>query len=133
MAMTRLSNLLWHERELLDAVLHRLEGQVAEAERPAGGPGWSEVLAQLDAAASVRAAQVAVVATQLGLRPGCGLQDVANRAPSPWDEIFRGHLAALVELASAMTAAGRRGRELASRMPEGLVAAAAPRDHASRL
>jgi len=95
-----LSDLLWHERELLDLLVFKLESERLLLE--AGAVRWLArstrevdlVLEQLGLTEVTRALEVDAVAEQLGLPSNAGLAELADAAPSPWGELFHAHRAA---------------------------------------
>ncbi|HLT83400.1 MAG TPA: hypothetical protein VKZ83_04120 [Phototrophicaceae bacterium] len=107
--MRALSDFLWHERDVLELLLHRLESERAllETGRSARVPLASrEVDAALEALRTVELARTAEAAgaTQvLGLPADAPLRAIAELAPAPWGEIFAQHRDALRELVAAIT------------------------------
>lgn len=108
--MRALSEFLWHERDVLELLLHRLESERAllETGRTARIPLASRevdaALEALDLAELARAAEAAGATSILGLPADANLLSIAQLAPAPWGEVFHQHRAALRELVTAITA-----------------------------
>lgn len=111
--MRALSDALWHERDLLGLLVHRLEVERAlletgRAKRLALAARETESVLDDGRVADLgRAAEAAGVARVLGLPADASLADLARLAPTPWDEIFHEHrteLQTLVAEISALTA-----------------------------
>jgi hypothetical protein len=111
-----LSDLLWHERELLDLLVFKLESERLLVE--SGAVRWLArstrevdlVLEQLGLTEVTRALEVDAVAKQLGLPPNASLTELADAAPSPWGELFHAHRAAfrtLIAEISSLAGANR--------------------------
>lgn len=108
--MRALSQFLWHEHDVLELVLHRLE-----TERALRETGRTRRLAQAareveDALGELRTAELARVteaaaATEvLGLPATASLRSIAGLAPVPWGGIFLEQRAAMRELVDAIIA-----------------------------
>ncbi|TNC17597.1 hypothetical protein FHE66_09940 [Georgenia sp. 311] len=108
--MRALSDFLWHERDVLELLLHRLESERAllETGRTARVPLASRevdtALEALDIAELARASEAVGATSVLGLGPDATLATIAQRAPAPWGEIFDQHRTALRELLGGITA-----------------------------
>ncbi|MCP3854990.1 MAG: flagellar protein FlgN [Actinomycetia bacterium] len=93
----RLARLLWQHRRLLEDLQYRLE--VQNLLLLAGREQWvarvtgevQETIDHISENEVLRAALVDQLAPQLGLEPGASLQDLANRAPEPWNMILEDH------------------------------------------
>ena len=104
MALTELSSTLWHERELLELLLFKLEEE--QLLLAAGRSRWlgnatrevEMVLEELRRAELTRAIEVGTVAGALGLPEDASLRDLAEHAPVPWDDILRQHRTAFLTL-----------------------------------
>jgi FlgN protein. len=118
MALADLSDVLWHERGLLDTLLYRLECEhliVSAGMTDRLGRATDEVeqaLAAISTAEIGRAADSELVATEFGLAPDAPLGALADAAPSPWDQILRDHRDAFLQLTTAITAASRGNRDI---------------------
>ena len=118
MSFSDLSDMLWHERELLDTLLYRLECErliltVGMTDRL--GRATAEVEAAMAQIASTeigRAADSQSVALELGLAPDAPLGAVADAAPEPWKQILTDHREAFIQLTSAIAAASHGNRDI---------------------
>jgi len=108
--MRALSDFLWHERDVLELLLHRLESEQAllETGRTARVPLASRevdsALEALDLAELARASEAVGATSAVGLGPDATLLAIAEQSPAPWDEIFHQHRAALRDLVAQITA-----------------------------
>ena len=108
--MRALSDILWHQRDLLDVLAHRLEieslllssGRTKRLSLAARET--QSVLEETRTAELARATEVVAAASLLGLTPTASLAEIAAAAPPPWDEIFTGHREALLELVDEINA-----------------------------
>ena len=113
-----LASLLWRERANRERVLYRIvqEQLVLAAGRTRwlarAGEEIEEALADLRHGEVVRAAVAGALAARLGLPASLTLVQLADAAPGPWDEILRGHCAALHELGIEIDAATSESRRL---------------------
>ncbi len=116
--LQEVSNLLWRERDLLDAVAYKLEMErlvlaseanrwLARATRELDG-----VLDQLRSAELVRSLKVDDLAGLIGLRTSPTLRELAAAVPEPWDEIFLRHRDAFVEVTTEIRAATAANRSM---------------------
>lgn len=122
MDLDELSNTLWQERQLLELLLFKLEEE--QLILAAGAGRWlhhatHEVEVVLDELRSwevLRAANVAAIGTRLGYggEPP-RLAELSEKAPPPWDRIFREHRTAFLSLAGEVNAAAAANRNLLSR------------------
>ena len=110
--MRALSDVLWHERDLLTLLVHRLEVERALLEtnrtkRLALAARETEsVLADSGLVDLARATEAVAAARVLGLPTGASLAEIVRLAPPPWDEILQEHrtqLRALVDEIVALT------------------------------
>lgn len=153
--MDKLSQVLWREREMLEALAYRLE--VERLVLASGRTRWlvnatrdiEDLLDDLRATEVLRAAAADEAAAALGLTPNPSLAALAEAAPDPWHGILRDHRDALVAIArdiaetseeakGLLTAGYRSARETllaiggtttASYTHAGTVVADAPRHH----
>lgn len=108
--MRALSDFLWHERDVLDVLLHRLETERALLETgrtrrlPRASREVDAALGQLRTAELARAAEAAAATQVLGLPATATLLTIAGTAPVPWGDIFREHRAAMRELVDQIVA-----------------------------
>lgn len=118
MSFDQLSTVLWRERELLETLLYKLE--VEELVLSSGRAKWvghaaRDVEALLDRIRSAdlgRAVEADAAARDVGLPEGASLAELAAAAPAPWDEMMRGHHAALSEITAQISALGHLNRDL---------------------
>ncbi|PYG01088.1 hypothetical protein SAMN05216184_102247 [Georgenia satyanarayanai] len=114
--MRALSEFLWHERDVLELLLHRLETERALLETgrtrqlPRAAREIDTALTQLQTAELARAAEAAAATQVLGLPATSSLRAIAGTAPVPWGDIFLDHRAAMRELVDQIIALddGRR-------------------------
>lgn len=108
--MRALSDLLWHERDLLELVLHRLETEHALLETgrtrrlALAAREVDDAVEQLRTAELARAAEAADAAQVLGLPADSTLATIGGLAPVPWGQIYVGHLASMRGLVTEITA-----------------------------
>lgn len=108
--MRALSDTLWHERDMLTLLVHRLEVERAlletnRAKRLALAARETEtILADGRLADLSRATEAAASARVLGLPGDASLADIARLAPPPWDEILQEHRTQLRTLVAEITA-----------------------------
>lgn len=118
MSLTEVSSILWRERELLDLLLFKLEEE--QLLLAAGRSRWlahatrevEMVLDELRRAELGRSVEVEAVALSLGLEPGVSLRELAEKAPSPWDDILREHRNAFLSATQEITALAQTNKEL---------------------
>jgi flagellar biosynthesis/type III secretory pathway chaperone len=105
MGAHELSAMLWHERELLELLVFKLEEE--QLLLTAGKSRWlqhatrevEQVLDRLRDAGLARTVEVALLAREWGTAEGATLRELTDLAPEgPWGEIFKGHLQALTQL-----------------------------------
>jgi hypothetical protein len=108
--MRALSDFLWHERDVLERLLHRLETERALTETgrtrrlPLAAREVDAALDELHTAELARAAEAAAATQVLGLPATSTLHTIAGLAPVPWGEIFLEHRTAMRALVEAITA-----------------------------
>jgi hypothetical protein len=120
MALSRLSDVLWQERHLLELLLFKLEEE--QLLLTSGRARWlghatrevEAVLEQIRGAELGRSTEAEAVAAQLGIDPGSSLLVLSQHAPSPWDELLRAHRDAFVTLTSEISQLADGNRELLS-------------------
>jgi flagellar biosynthesis/type III secretory pathway chaperone len=104
MGANELSALLWHERELLDLLIFKIEEE--QLLLTAGKTRWlqhatsevEQVVARLRASGLTRALGVSALAEEWGVAGNePSLSELANAAPKdgPWGDILRAHLEAM--------------------------------------
>lgn len=102
--------MLWRERELLEQLLFKLEEE--ELVLASGRVRWvgrasREVEAVLDQIRGIefgRAIEADDAAREVGTSEDSSLLELAGAAPAPWNDLLRGHHAALTELTSQIDA-----------------------------
>jgi len=117
-SLADVSNVLWRERELMELLLFKLEEE--QLVLASGRTRWlphatrevEAVLESIREAELLRAVEVDAVALELGLAPSPSLRVLAERAPSPWDELLRGHREAFLRLASEISTMAESNRDL---------------------
>lgn len=118
MELSRLSDVLWAQRHLLELLLFKLEQE--QLVLTSGRTRWlaqasREVANVIDAVRDTevgRAAEAEAAARSLDLPDGSSLGQVADAAPAPWDELLRAHRAALAGLAAEIREVTENNREL---------------------
>lgn len=111
------SDLLWHERDLLESLRYRLEvehlllGAGRTELLPVAVREVDDVLARIRTAELARASEAASAVAQLGLTDGASLLDIALAAPPPWDGILQDHRAALLTLTSEIATVAETNRD----------------------
>jgi flagellar biosynthesis/type III secretory pathway chaperone len=118
MALSRLADVLWQERNLLELLLFKLEEE--QLILTTGRTRWlshatrevEAVLDQIRDAELGRSAEAEAVALMLGVEPGSSLLTLSQHAPSPWDELLRAHRDAFVTLTSEISQLADGNREL---------------------
>ena len=118
MAFSRLADVLWRERNLLDLLLFKLEEE--QLLLTTGRTRWlghatrevDAVLEQIRAAELGRSAEAEAVALLLGVEPGASLLELSQRAPAPWDDLLRAHRDAFVVLTTEISQLADGNREL---------------------
>lgn len=108
--MRALSEFLWHEYDVLELVLHRLETERALRETgrvrrlALAGREVEDAIEKLRTAELGRATEAAAATEVLGLPATANLRTIADLAPVPWGGIFLEQRAALRELVDAIIA-----------------------------
>ncbi|MFA7323870.1 MAG: flagellar protein FlgN [Candidatus Nanopelagicales bacterium] len=115
-----LSSLLWRERELLEALLFKLDEQhllfvAGRSEWMARANDEVEVVLRHIGASELRRAMAFDDAAQaLGLDLNPSLREFAAATPEPWGSLFSEHLLAFTTLAGRIQALSDINRELAN-------------------
>jgi hypothetical protein len=120
MGLADLSSILWREREMLELLLFKLEEE--QLILASGRSRWlahatrevEMVLDQIRRTEVVRAAEVEVIGTQLGLGSDASLTSLADVAPAPWADLLREHRKAFLTLAAEVSSLAEANRELLS-------------------
>lgn len=120
MALTRLSDVLWKERHLLELLLFKLEEE--QLVLTSGRTRWlghatrevESVLEQIREAELGRSVEAEEVATLYGIEPGSSLLELSGHVPPPWDELLRAHRDAFVTLTAEIGQLADGNRELLS-------------------
>jgi len=113
-----LSSILWREREMLELLLFKLEEE--QLILASGRTRWlahatrevEMVLDQIRRSEVVRAAEVEVLGSQLGLGPNPSLTQLSEVAPAPWSDLLREHRKAFLTLTAEITSLAETNREL---------------------
>jgi hypothetical protein len=116
-----LSNSLFRSRTLLELLLFKLE--VEQLLLSAGSTRWlsyatrevEAVLSSLREGELDRAIHAESVADSVGLPHGATLGEIADAAPSPWDEVLRAHRTELQRLVHEIAAVADTNRDLLAR------------------
>jgi hypothetical protein len=118
MSLVELSSILWRERDMLELLLFKLEEE--QLVLASGRTRWlahatrevEMVLEQIRLTEVLRAAEVAVVGTDLGVGADPSLSQLAEAAPAPWSELFHQHRRAFLELTAEINALAEANQEL---------------------
>ena len=118
MGLADLSSILWREREMLELLLFKLEEE--QLILASGRTRWlahatrevEMVLDQIRRSEVVRAAEVEVLGSQLGLGPNPSLTQLSEVAPAPWSDLLREHRKAFLTLTAEITSLAETNREL---------------------
>ena len=118
MALDALSEVLWHERTLLELLLFKLEEE--QLILTSGRTRWlshatrevESVLAQIRDAELGRSVEATAACAELGLTDGASLAEMADAAPAPWDDLLRQHRTAFAQLTSEISQLADGNREL---------------------
>jgi len=118
MNLAELSSILWRERDLLDLLLFKLEEE--QLVLSAGRTRWlahatrevEMVLDQLRLTEVLRAAEVAVVGSELGIGSDATLGELADAVDPPWAELLRQHRSAFLALTAEINVLADANREL---------------------
>lgn len=118
MGLDELSTVLWRERELLEQLLFKLEEE--ELVLASGRVRWvgrasREVEAVLDQMRGIefgRAIEADDAARQVGIAENASLLELAQAAPAPWNDLLRGHHAALTDLTAQIDARAQNNRRV---------------------
>jgi flagellar biosynthesis/type III secretory pathway chaperone len=113
-----LSTLLWREQELLDLLLFKAEEK--QYLILTGKTRWlariaheiEVVLDQLRTLEVERAAATEALAVRLGLGANPSLRQLAEKAPTPWNDLFAKHHEALLVLVTDLRSLSDANREL---------------------
>jgi hypothetical protein len=120
MSLVELSSILWRERDMLELLLFKLEEE--QLVLAAGRTRWLAhatrevelVLEQIRLTEVLRAAEVAVVGTDLGIGSDPSLSQLADAAPAPWSELLHQHRTAFVELTAEINALAEANQDMLS-------------------
>jgi hypothetical protein len=118
LSLDEVSQTLWHERQLLDLLVCKLEVKqlVLAVGRnrllPAVTREVEHVVAELKEVELLRAVLIDAVAEQAALEPGITLRQLAESAPSPWDTIFELHRMAFLVTVEELRSVARINRDL---------------------
>jgi len=120
MGLNELSTALWRERELLEMLLFKLEEE--ELVLASGRSRWlgratrevESVLDQIRGVELGRAIEADDAAREVGIPEGASLLEIAKAAPSPWNDLLRGHHVALTDVTSQIDAIAHSNRDVLS-------------------
>ena len=121
MGLNELSAALWRERELLEMLLFKLEEE--ELVLASGRTRWlgratrevESVLDQIRGVELGRAVEADDAAREVGIPEGASLLELAMAAPSPWNDLLRGHHVALTDVTTQIDAVAHSNRQVLSR------------------
>ncbi|WP_149203369.1 flagellar export chaperone FlgN [Actinotalea subterranea] len=118
MGLNELSGVLWHERQLLELLLFKLEEE--QLILSSGRTQWlghatrevETVLDQIRGAELGRSMEADEAARELRISSGASLLELAKHAPAPWDELLTEHHAAFVSLTDQINGLAESNRDL---------------------
>ena len=118
MTIDALSEVLWHERSLLELLLFKLEEE--QLLLTSGRTRWlphatrevEAVLDQIRDAELGRSVEASAACAALGLPDGASLAELADAAPEPWDDLLRQHRTAFATLTAEISQLADGNREL---------------------
>ncbi|HEY0487247.1 MAG TPA: flagellar export chaperone FlgN [Mycobacteriales bacterium] len=118
MGLEAVSRILWKERELLELLLFKLEEE--QLVLASGRTRWlahatrevETVLEEIRRMELLRSVEVDAAAADLGLRAGSSLNDLADAAPAPWDELLRSHRQTFLSLTGEIHGVAESNRQL---------------------
>lgn len=109
MALRALSDILWHERDLLETLRYKLEveqlvlaGGLA-SRLPIATREVEQVLEEIRSAEVGRALEAEAAARYLGIPTDASLREIAAASASPWDELFAEHHREFLALTAAIS------------------------------
>ncbi len=104
-SLNELSGLLWRERDVLDLVVRRLEGGVAD---------WQALMRSIGSLELHRAITAREAALELGVSGDASLEAIARAAPREWSSILAGHARALRALLAEIVRLSEQRERVAS-------------------
>jgi hypothetical protein len=113
-----LSSVLWHERDLLELLLYKLEVEqlVLTGARshwlPVAAREIEAVLQEIREVELLRAVRVDDLAEHLGLGPNPSLLQIAEASPEPWRALWLDHREAFATVAAQITEMSQSNRVL---------------------
>lgn len=118
MTLQALTSVLWRERQLLELLVFKLEQE--RLLLTSGKTRWlghatrevEHVLEQIRETELGRAVESDAVSRTLGLPPGRTLHELADAAPSPWNDLLQAHREAFLELTTQIETLTVSNREL---------------------
>jgi hypothetical protein len=118
MSLAELSSVLWRERDMLELLLFKLEEE--QLVLAAGRTRWlahatrevEMVLDQIRLTEVLRAAEVAVVGSTLGIGSDPSLSQLADAVDPPWSELFHQHRKTFLALTAEIKALAAANQEL---------------------
>lgn len=117
MELQTFSNILWHQRDLLEMLRYRLEVQDLvlhgglTSRLPIATREVEQAVEALRVAELGRSLDAADAARSLGLADDATLLQIAEAAPAPWDDLLLEHHTAFLELAAEISQISRRNRD----------------------
>jgi len=120
MGLAEVSTILWHERELLDVLLFKLEEE--QLMLSSGRTRWlaratrevEVVLEEIRRTEVLRAAEVDAATKEMGLPSAASLTALIEVVDEPWRTIFREHRQAFLVATTEVTQMAESNRDLLS-------------------
>jgi hypothetical protein len=118
MGLAELSSILWRERDMLELLLFKLEEE--QLVLAAGRTRWlahatrevEMVLEQIRLTEVLRAAEVTVIGTELGIGTNPSLSQLADAVDAPWSDLLHQHRKAFLAMTGEIGALAEANREL---------------------
>jgi hypothetical protein len=118
MSMEDLSSILWHERDMLDLLLFKLE--VEQLVLTSGRTHWlaraareiETALEEIRQVELLRAVAADALAAELGLEPNPSLQTIAETSGEPWRGIWLDHREAFIGVSTRISEMSQSNRVL---------------------
>jgi hypothetical protein len=118
MCLADLSSILWREREMLELLLFKLEEE--QLVLSAGRSRWlahatrevEMVLEQIRETEVLRAAEVAVLGSELGIGSSPTLTELANAVGEPWSDMFLQHRKEFMSMTAEISTLAEANRDL---------------------
>ena len=120
-ALGDVSNILWHERQLLELLVFKLEEE--QLVLASGRTRWLQhatrevetVLGEIKRMELDRSIHVEGLGAVLGIESNPSLRELGELSPAPWDKIFQEHRRALMDLTLEIDGVAKANRDILTR------------------